>query len=75
MVLVVLLIFTFWITVPLIILGLFFGYRYRFTGPDLGKENVNRTLDSVAEAAESLKKEVKDSNNERSKREDSDNRG
>jgi hypothetical protein len=73
-VLVVLLIFTFWITVPLIILGLFFGYRYRFTGPDLGK-NVNRTLDSVAEAAENLKKEVKDSNNERSKREDPDNRG
>ncbi len=72
-VLAVLLIFTFWIIVPLIILGLFFGYRYMFTGPDLGKENVNRTLDSVAEAAENLKKEVKDSKNERSKREDPNN--
>lgn len=74
-VLVLLLIFTFWITVPLIILGLFFGYRYMFTGPDLGKEHVNRTLDSVAEAAEHLKKEVKDCKNDKSKGEDPDNRG
>ena len=59
-VLVVLLIFTFWITVPVIIIGLFFGYRYMFNGPDLGKENVNRALNSVSEAAEHLKKEVKD---------------
>ncbi len=51
-VLAVLLIFTFWITIPIIILGLFFGYRYMFSGPDLGKENVNRAMDSVADVAE-----------------------
>lgn len=56
----VLLLFTFWITVPVIIVGLFFGYRYMFSGPDLGKENVNKTLDSVAEMAENIKREVKD---------------
>ncbi len=55
-VLAVLLIFTFWITIPIIILGLFFGYRYMFSGPDLGKENVNRAMDSVADVAENLKK-------------------
>lgn len=55
----ILLIFTFWITIPLIIVGLFFGYRYRIIGPDLGKENVNRAMDSVADAAENLKNEVK----------------
>ncbi|GFN35154.1 DUF4342 domain-containing protein [Tepidimicrobium xylanilyticum] len=58
-VLVILVMFTFWITIPIIILGLFFGYRYVFTGPDLGKESVNRAMNSVANAAENLKKEVK----------------
>jgi hypothetical protein len=71
-VLVVLLIFTFWITVPLIIIGLFLGYRYSFAGPDLGKESVNQALDSVAQAAENIKREVKDSN-ERMHGEDTDN--
>ena len=67
-VLAVLLIFMFWIVIPIMILGLFFGYRYVFTGPDLGKENVNRAMDSVANAAENLKKEVKgeESNGENS---------
>lgn len=64
-VLVVLLLFTFWITVPIIIIGLFFGYRYMFTGPDLGKDNVNQALDSVAQAAENIKKEVRDCKNGR----------
>lgn len=59
-ILVLLLLFMFWITIPLLIVGLFFGYRYTFVGPDLGKENVNKAMDSAAEAAEKLKKEVKD---------------
>lgn len=58
-VLALLLLFMFWFTIPLMIVGLFFGYRYMFIGPDLGKENVNRAMDSVADAAENLKKEVK----------------
>jgi len=53
------LIFAFWVTVPLVVIGLFFGFRYKFVGPDLGKESINRAIDSVAEAAESLKKDVK----------------
>lgn len=58
-VLALLLLFMFWVTIPLIVVGLFFGYRYMFIGPELGKEDVNRAMDSVADAAESLKKEVK----------------
>lgn len=58
-VLVLLLLFMFWIIIPLLVVGLFFGYRYTFIGPDLGKENVNRVMDSVADAAENLKNEVK----------------
>lgn len=58
-VLVILLLFAFWIIIPLLVLGLFFGYRYKFVGLDLGKENVNRAMDSVADAAENLKNDVK----------------
>lgn len=69
-VLALLLIFMFWITIPIIVLGLFFGYRYIFNGPDLGKENVNRAMESVADMAENLKNEVK---GEKSNGENSDN--
>ena len=65
-VLAVLMIFTFWITIPLLVVGLFFGYRYKIIGPDLGKDNVNRAMDSVADAAENIKREVKgEMNNEK----------
>lgn len=45
-----LLLFAFWIVVPLIIVGLFFGYRYQFKGPDLEKPEVNRAMESVSNA-------------------------
>lgn len=69
-VLVIFLLFTFWVTVPIMIIGLFFGYRYMFSGPELGKENINRAMDSVADVAGSIKKEVK---GEKSNGKDSDN--
>jgi len=46
--LVLLLFFAFWIVAPLIVLGLFFGYQYRFRGPDLEKPEVNRAMESVS---------------------------
>src|SRR5690554_260084 len=46
----VLLIFAFWIVTPLIVLGLFFGYRYKFRGPDLEKTEVNRAMENVSQA-------------------------
>ncbi len=59
-VLVVLALCFFWITVPLLIIGLFLGYRYRFCGPDLGRDSVNNAMDSAAAAAETLKKSISD---------------
>lgn len=61
-ILAVLAIFTFWITIPILIIGLFFGYKYRFNGPELGKENVNRAMDSASDAAENIKREFKGDN-------------
>jgi|SRR5690554_2099925 len=49
--LVLLLFFAFWIVIPLIIIGLFFGYRFRFRGPDLEKPEVNRAVESVSDVA------------------------
>ncbi|NLM38111.1 MAG: DUF4342 domain-containing protein [Firmicutes bacterium] len=49
-VLAVLLLFAFWIVIPLLILGLFFGCRYRFSGPDLDKPAVNQAMEKVSQA-------------------------
>ncbi len=53
-----LLIFAFWVTVPLIIIGLFFGLRYRFIGPDFGSNTINDAMNSAADAAQDLKKSI-----------------
>lgn len=58
-VLVVLLLCAFWAIVPLMIIGLFFHFRYSFRGPDLGSDKVNHVMDSVAKAAEDIKNEIK----------------
>lgn len=55
---VLLLIFIPWITIPLLIIGLFFGFRYRFNGPDLGGNTVNDAMNSAADAAVNLKKSM-----------------
>jgi fatty acid desaturase len=57
-VLVLLLLFAFWVVVPLIIIGLFFGCRYMFRGSDFEGTCVNKMMDSAANAAENLKKEI-----------------
>jgi len=57
-VLVVLLIFGFWIVLPLMIAGLFVGFRYRFRGDELDKTRVNSVMDSAAKAADSIKSEI-----------------
>jgi len=57
-VLALLLLVAFWITIPLLVLGLFFGFRYRFSGPDLGKNVVNDPMDGMANAAQELKNTI-----------------
>ncbi|MCL2124555.1 MAG: ubiquitin [Oscillospiraceae bacterium] len=50
------LLFFFWITVPLFIISLFFGWRYRFRGADLGRDSVNHVMDSASELVDDVKK-------------------
>ncbi len=53
--LIVLVIFTFWIIVPLMVAGMFFDMRYHFCGPDVKSVDINHAMDAAADAAESLK--------------------
>lgn len=57
-VLALLLIFAFYVTLPLMIIGLFFGYRYRFNGPEFAGNTVNDAMNSAADVAEDLKKSI-----------------
>lgn len=49
----------FWIAVPLLILGLFLGYRYHFTGPDVGRKELNQVMDTVSDTVDDWKETVK----------------
>lgn len=56
-VLVLLLLFAFWIIVPILVVGLFFGFRYSFKGGITKSVDVNQACDLAAEACETVKKE------------------
>jgi len=56
----VLLICTFWIMIPLLLVGLLFGFRYRFSGPDLEREDLNGFLRNVADSAAQVGQQVMD---------------
>lgn len=60
LVLILLLIFCFWLVIPLLIIGLFLGCRYRFRGRDVEKTAVNKVMESAENAAESLKTDIKE---------------
>ena len=59
LVLVLLMLFAFWVCVPLLVIGLFAGFHYSFSGAELGRESVNNAMDKAAEVAEKVKEEVK----------------
>lgn len=55
-VVVVLLMISFWVTLPLIVVGLFFNFRYTFTGPIAGANiNINDVCSKATEACENIK--------------------
>ena len=54
LILVLLVIFAYYVTIPLLILGLFLGFRYRFSGPDLERDEINSVMDTVADTAADL---------------------
>ncbi|HIR85151.1 MAG TPA: ubiquitin [Candidatus Galloscillospira excrementavium] len=59
-VVIILAVVAFWITLPLLIIGLFLGCRYRFSGPELGRESVNEVMDGVGATVDDMVDRVKD---------------
>ena len=57
-VLVVLILFCFYAVIPLMIVGLFFGCRYRFRGADIEKTIANKVMESAENAADSIKHDI-----------------
>ena len=43
-----------WVTIPVLIMLLFLGFRYRFSGPDLERDDLNSMMGSVADSASDL---------------------
>ena len=48
----------FWVCVPLMVIGLFCGCHYSFTGADLDRENINSAMERVSQAADKVKTAV-----------------
>ena len=59
LVLILLLLGFFWVTLPLLIIGLFFGISYNFTGVDKVIVDVNAVCDKASQTAENIKNEFK----------------
>ena len=49
-----LLLFMFWWVVPILVIGLFFGFRYSFRGHQVTNV-VNKAMDKAAQTAENIK--------------------
>lgn len=60
---VILLIFCFWVVLPLIIISLFFGCRYSFSGSELGRDKVNNAMGKATDIADDIKREFKSNDN------------
>lgn len=57
--LVLLLVFAFWVILPLMIIGLFCGYRYAFRGPEMGRDDLNHAMDKASQAVDNMKQDFK----------------
>lgn len=56
--LVLLMLAFFWALLIIMAVGLFFGFSYNFSGPDLGRDDINNAMEKASEAAENLKTEI-----------------
>ncbi len=58
-VLVLLMLFAFWVTIPLLIIGMFFDFKYNFKGVSELKVNINEMCDKASDACNNLKNDIK----------------
>ncbi len=60
LILLILFVFAFYVTIPLLLIGLFFGFRYRFSGPELERDSINDMMENVASTAADMGRQVMD---------------
>ena len=59
LVLVIALIFAFWVVLPLLIVGMFFDFKYHFAGINSVNVNINEMCDKAADACTDIKNDMK----------------
>lgn len=59
---VIMLLFAFWVAVPLLVVGLFFGFKYSFSGKVAEGIDLNDAMNKASEVAESIKKDFENKN-------------
>ncbi len=60
----ILLIIGFWPVTILLVVGLFLGYKYSITGPNVNVNKVNDILDKASQSADNIKSDFKESSKE-----------
>lgn len=60
LILILLMVCAYYVVLPVLALGLFLGFRYRFSGPDLERDDLNQVMGSVADTAADLGRQVMD---------------
>lgn len=75
LILTILMIACFWIMIPVLLGGLFFGFRFRFNGPGLDWANVNDAIVIVADTAENIGRQVMDELSSQNQKEKNDKKG
>lgn len=61
LVVIILVLCFFWATIPLFIISLFFGFRYHFSGDDLGNDSVNSVMDGASNVVNDVKRSFTES--------------
>lgn len=67
LILVLCVVFAFWITLPLLVVGLFLGCRYQFRGFDSTSIDINDVCDKASEACENFKQDFQNAENKEQK--------
>ena len=69
LILIILVLVAFWIMIPVLIVGLFFGCQYRFAGPDLNRETIDAAMRRCSDTIHDIVDQVREGINRRAKRE------
>ena len=68
LILIILVIAAFWIVIPVLLVGLFFGFQYRLAGPDLNRETIQAAMRRAADTVHDMAAQIQDCLHSRARR-------